>query len=131
MWCMRTRRQLLAIIVVLGILTSGCLTISPSVQADTSNSTTFEGFSVTESWSGGRIRTNVTLTTDATHRLGITRLVVVGESGRVFYTTSIAAGQTSATVMLPPNQNVTVVAANRTGYAIENQSVTATGNQLF
>lgn len=129
---MPSRRQLLATVgalVSFGI--SGCLLISPTVRTDTSDSAVFTRFAAAESWSSDQVRTNVRLTRNATRRLGITRLVVLTESGRVFHTTSIAAGQTSATVMFPPNKNATVVAANSTGYAIDNQTVTVTGTEFF
>lgn len=124
------RHLFVAIAVIASLGLSGCMTVNPAVQADTSDSTAFERFSADEPWTSSSVRTKVTLTSNATRGLGVTDLVVINERGTAVSTTNIDAGQTSALVMLPPNQNVTVVAMNDTGYAIENQSVTTTGTPI-
>jgi hypothetical protein len=126
-----SRRHLLVTVVMLiSIGLGGCITTNPAVQADTSNSTVFEQFSAAEPWTSGKVRTSTTLSYNATRSLGITDIVVINERGTVVSTSTINAGQTSVILMLPVNQNVTVVAMNDTGYAIENQTVTTTGQTI-
>jgi hypothetical protein len=54
-------RALLATLLVCSLVLGGCLTLSPTVSADTNDSAVFEDLSPTESWSASGIRVNATL----------------------------------------------------------------------
>lgn len=128
------RRQVLAgvaLVVALGF--GGCLTLGPTLTADTGNSAVFEQVSTDESWASGRVKTSVTLTPSATTDQGVTKLVVVTESGSSFDTTTVETGQTSGiTLYLPTNGNATITAVNTVnGTVVDTQPVTTDGNELF
>jgi uncharacterized protein YcfL len=54
-------RALLATLLVCSLMLGGCLTLSPTVSADASDSAVFEDLSPIESWSASGIRVNATL----------------------------------------------------------------------
>lgn len=122
----------MSLLLVSSLGLGGCLTLDPTVTANTANSTVFEGFSTTEPWVSGRIVTTVDLAPNATTTGDVTTLAVIAEDGSKFDATTVAGGQTSATVYLPANQNATVVALDSiNGTVVDTQPVTTGGNKLF
>ncbi|UTF55799.1 hypothetical protein [Natronosalvus rutilus] len=128
-----SRHRVVATIALLGLVVgSGCLTLSPTVTIETTESTVFEQLSVTEPWASKSVETTVTLTPAATTTNGVTQLVVIAESGSTFDSTTIDSGQTSVTMYLPTNQNATIVAVNAVnGTVVERRTVATDGNKLF
>ncbi|MFC7216280.1 hypothetical protein ACFQO4_19665 [Saliphagus sp. GCM10025334] len=128
-----SRHRVVATIALLGLVVgSGCLTLSPTVTIETTESTVFEQLSVTEPWASKSVETTVTLTPAATTTNGVTQLVVIAESGSTFDSTTIDSGQTSVTMYLPTNQNATIVAVNAVnGTVVERRTVATDGNKFF
>lgn len=126
------RRQVLVAVLVIGSVTlGGCLTLNPSVTPETSNSTVFKNFSVTESWASQRVQTTATLTSSPATK-NVTQITVIGENGKTFSTRRVDPGQTTIILQLPPNQNATLVASDTiNGTTIETLNVTTSGNKLF
>lgn len=105
------KQALVAAMVVSSLAFGGCLTLDPSVTADTSDSAVFESLSVSESWATQRVRAEATLR--STPEAGnVTRITVVRENGRRYEAVDVASGQTTVVVPLPANENVTLVASN-------------------
>lgn len=126
------RRGLAAVAVAAMLLSSGCLTLQPTVRADTGGSPVFESLSSTESWSGGQVRTSVTFTSNATTDQGVSKLVVVSESGSSYYTTTLDSGETAATIYLPANQEVTLLAVNTVnGTVVDSITVRTEGDKIL
>lgn len=114
------------------VVGSGCLTLSPTVTMETTESTVFERLSVTEPWASRSVATTVTLTSAASPTNGVTQLVVIAESGSTFDSTTVDSWQTSVTMYLPTNQNATIVAVNAVnGRVVETRTVATGGNKLF
>lgn len=110
---------------------SGCLTLNPRVNLDTTGSTVFKTASASSSWGGGQVTTNVTLTPNATTNKGVTKLNVITSNRQTFYKTSLDSGESAATVMLPTNGTVTIVAVNTVnGTTVESRNATVTGDSL-
>ncbi|WP_049900250.1 hypothetical protein [Halococcus agarilyticus] len=127
------RRQVLAsvaLVVALGF--GGCLTVGPTVTADTGNSAVFEQVSTDEPWASGRVKTSVTLTPSATTEQGVSKLVVISGSGSSFDTTTVETGQSSGiSLYLPANGNATITAVNTVnGTVVDTTTVTTGGNEL-
>ncbi|MGN8214666.1 MULTISPECIES: hypothetical protein [Halococcus] len=127
------RRALAGVALVVALGFGGCLTLGPTVTADTGNSAVFEQVSSDEPWASGRVKASVNLTPSATTDQGVSKLVVISESGSSFDTTTVETGQTSGiTLYLPANGNATVTAVNTVnGTVVGTQTVTADGNKLF
>ena len=127
------RRVLASVVLVIALGFGGCLTLSPTVTADTGDSTVFEGVSTDEPWASGRVKTAVTLTPNATTEQGVSKLVVITESGSSFDTTTVEPGQTSGiSLYLPANENTTITAVNTVnGSIVDTQAVTTDGNELL
>jgi hypothetical protein len=127
----RTARTLSALLLVVILTVSGCLTLSPSVTADTDASPVFDTFSTNESWGGQHVRTDATLesTPEASN---VTTITVIDESGQSYSTVSVDSGQTAVSVWVPTNQNSTLVASNSVNSTtIDTMNVTATGEQTL
>ncbi|PSP75341.1 hypothetical protein BRC86_03560 [Halobacteriales archaeon QS_3_64_16] len=123
-------RTLLAALLVCSLALSGCLTLSPTVSADTSNSTVFEDLSPTESWSGSGIRVNATLRSTSAAS-NVTTIAVIQENGRTYETVDVDSGQSTVILTLPPNANATVIASNSVNSTtIEELNVTTGGNEI-
>lgn len=126
------RRALAAVVVAAVLLSSGCLTVGPTVTADTGGSPAFDSLSSTESWSGGQVRTSVTLAPNATTDQGVSKLVIVSEGGTSYYTTTLDSGETAATIYLPANQEVTLLAVNTVnGSVVDSITVRTDGDKLL
>ncbi|MDS0299705.1 hypothetical protein NDI76_13230 [Halogeometricum sp. S1BR25-6] len=126
----RIRRSLVALLVVSTLAFGGCLTVGPTVEADTGGSAVFDRVSATESWSGTGVRTAITLkSTPAVE--DVTTISVVDESGRTFLTTTVHPGQTRVVVSLPAQSNATVVASDSVNSStVEKLNVTVGGNAI-
>ncbi len=110
---------------------SGCVTLNPRVSLNTTGSTVFETASHSGSWATGQAATNVTLTSNATTDEGVTQLNVITATGTTFYKTSLDSGESTATVMLPTNGTVMIVAVNTVnGTTVESRNATVTGEPL-
>jgi hypothetical protein len=125
------RRAVATVVVVSMLLAGGCLTIDPSVSADTGGSAVFESVESTEPWSSGQVRASVSLTDEATTSSGVSKLVVVSSRGTSFYTTTLEPGESSTTLFLPPNAEATVLAVNTVnGTVVETITVRTDGDRL-
>lgn len=124
------RRVLLSAVLVVALTAGGCLTIDPTVSADTNNSTVFESVSATEPWSGPGVRVNATF--ESTPEAGnVTTITVIRENGQTYQTISVDAGQTSVILSLPANAKSTLVASNSVNSTtIEELNVTTGGNRI-
>lgn len=125
------RTVLLTALIIFGLSFSGCLTLSPSVAANTSESTVFDTFSSDEPWAGQQVRVNATLrsTPDAGN---VTTISIIKKNGQQYSTVEVASGQTTVTLWVPTNQNSTVVASNSVNSTtIDTLNVTASGDQVF
>ena len=123
-------RTLLAATVVCSLALGGCLTLDPTVSADTDDSAVFEDLSVTESWSGSSVRVNATLrsTPEATN---VTTITVIRANGRPYETKSVESGQSTVILTLPSNADATVVASNSVNATtVDTLNVTTGGNRL-
>jgi hypothetical protein len=124
-------RALLAATVVCSLALGGCLTLDPTVSADTDDSAVFEDLSVTESWSGSSVRVNATLrsTPEATN---VTTITVIRANGRPYETKSVESGQSTVILTLPSNADATVVASNSVNATtVDTLNVTTGGNRLL
>ncbi|HET7323598.1 MAG TPA: hypothetical protein VFJ06_04640 [Halococcus sp.] len=126
------RHVLLSLLLVASLGLGGCLTLSPTVGVDTDNSTVFEDASTTEPWVSGRVKTSITLASNATTTQDVNKLAVISESGDDFDTVTLDTGQTTATVYVPANQNATIVAIDTVnGTTIDTRTIRTDGNKLF
>ena len=125
------RRLLVAALVVVSLAVSGCLTLDPTVTANTADSAVFENVSVNESWSTGRVRATVSLSSNP--RAGnVTQLTVVTKRGKTYTSATIDPGQTSAVLEFPVHRNATLVASDTiNGTTIEKLNVTTSGNKII
>lgn len=120
---------LLAIIALL--TTSGCLATDPAVEMNTMDSVVFAGVSTSGSVATGQVSTEVSLTPNATTDEGVNRLLVIAPSGETFHRTALDSGQSTATVLLPPDGSATVVAVNTVnGTVVETRNATVTSDSL-
>lgn len=127
-----TRRTVLVTLLVVIVLTSsGCLTLSPSVTANTDNSTVFKSVSTSEPWAGNHVRVNATLR--STPAAGnVTTITVISENNQQYDTVSVASGQTVVPLWVPTNQNATLVASNSVNSTtLGTLNITATGNKVL
>ena len=130
----RSRRRFLASIpLVTGLALGGCLTLNPTVSANTDDSAVFEKISTTEPWVSGRVKTSVTLASNATSEQSVTDLTVTTESGKSFDSATVDSGQTSGlTLYLPAGENATITATDSVnGTTIETHTVKTGGDELF
>lgn len=124
------RRVLVATLLAGSLAFGGCLTLSPTISADTDDSVVFESISVNESWASQRIRANATLASSP-EAGNVTQITVVQANGRTFSTTNTDPGQTTVILQLPPNGNSTLVASDTVnGTTIEKLNVTTGGRTL-
>ncbi|WP_224337500.1 hypothetical protein [Haloprofundus halobius] len=119
----------LALLAVVLVLTSGCLTVQPTVTPQAGDSSVFESVSTTDQWGTSSVQASVTLTPAATTEEGVTKLTVITESGSSFYTTTVDAGQTDVSVPLPTGQTTQIYAVNTVnGTVVARQNVTVGGS---
>jgi predicted neuraminidase len=123
-------RALLATLLVCSLVLGGCLTLSPTVSADTNDSAVFEDLSPTESWSASGIRVNATLKSTSAAS-NVTSIAVIQGNGRTYETVDVASGQSTVILTLPPNANATLVASNSVNSTtIGTLNVTTGGNEI-
>jgi predicted neuraminidase len=123
-------RALLATLLVCSLMLGGCLTLSPTVSADTNDSAVFEDLSPTESWSASGIRVNATLKSTSAAS-NVTSITVIQGNGRTYETVDVASGQSTVILTLPPNANATLVASNSVNSTtIGTLNVTTGGNEI-
>lgn len=124
-------RRALAVLVVLVVVSSGCLTLDPTIAADTSGSAVFESVSTDEPWAGDYVRVNTTLR--STPAAGnVTSITVIDENSREYGTVSVASGQTVVPIWVPAGRNSTLVATNSVNSTtLDTLNVSGTGNELI
>lgn len=125
------RVALLTLLILFGFTVSGCLTLSPSVTADTSESTVFKSLSIDEPWASEHVRVNATLRSTPTAE-NVTSITIIGENGRQYSTVSVASGQTVVPLWIPASRNSTLVASNSVNSTtLGTLNVTSGGNKVF
>ncbi|WP_079890720.1 hypothetical protein [Halococcus agarilyticus] len=125
------RRVLVATMVVCSLAFGGCLTLDPSITANTDDSAVFESLSVSESWASQRTRAKATLRSSP-EAGNVSQITVVTASGTSFSTVNLDPGQTSVVLELPANRNATLVATDTVnGTTIEKLNVTTGGDKLL
>ena len=130
----RSRRRFLAVLpLAAGLGLGGCLTLDPTVNADTEGSAVFEEIATDEPWASGRVRASITLAANATSEQDVTDLTVTSESGKNFDSTTVSSGQTRGlTLYLPAGENATITATDSiNGTTIESRRVETGGDELF
>ncbi|WP_435076356.1 hypothetical protein [Halococcus sp. AFM35] len=124
-------RVLVAALLVCSLAFGGCLTLDPTVSADTNDSAVFERISVDESWASQRVRATATLASSPAAG-NVTQITVVTENGKTFSTVNTDPGQTSVVLELPANRDSTLVASDTVnGTTIEKLNVSTGGNKLL
>ena len=125
------RMVLLTLLVLFGFTVSGCLTLDPSITADTSGSTVFKSLSTDEPWASEHVRVNATLR--STPAAGnVTVITVIGENEQKYSTVSVASGQTVVPLWVPASRNSTLVASNSVNSTtLGTLNVTSGGNTVF
>lgn len=125
-----TRKGSVAILVVAALVVmSGCLTVSPTVNRQTGDSDTFQGVTTDSEWGTSSVQATVNLSSSATTTDGVSRVNVITESGKSFYTTDINTGQTTVSLPLPTGTPATLYAVNTTrGSVVATQNVTVNGS---
>ena len=124
------QRILVATVVVVGVAFGGCLTLDPTITAETSDSAVFESLSATEPWTGSGVRVNATLRSTGVAD-NVTQLTVIKANGRSIQTIGVDSGQTTVILTVPANQNLTIVASNTANSTtLETVNVTASGNKI-
>ncbi len=123
-------RRALAVLVVVVVASSGCLTLGPSIAADTGESAVFESLSVEEPWASGHVRVNATLA--STPAAGnVTTITIIGADGRKYDTVSVASGQSVVSLWIPTNRNATLVSSNSVNSTtLDTLNVSTGGNRL-
>ena len=124
------QRCFVATIVVCSLAVGGCLTLDPTVTADTNDSAVFERVAPSESWSSQRVRAKATLTSSPSAG-NVSKITVIAASGTSFSTAEIDPGQTIVHLELPASENATLVASDAVnGTTIEKLNVTTGGTTL-
>lgn len=125
-----TRKGVVTMLVVVAlVVTSGCLTVSPTVDRQTNVSDTFRDITTDSEWGTASVQATVTVSTSATTTDGVSRLTVITENGKSFYATDIDTGQTTVSLPLPTGTPVTLYAVNTTdGSVVATQNVTVNGS---
>lgn len=125
-----TPRRALAILLIVALVSSGCLTLGPSVSTNTGGSAVFESITVEESWASEHVRVNATLR--STPAAGnVTTITIIGENKQEYDTVSVASGQSVVPLWIPTNRNATLVASNSVNSTtLDTLNVSAGGNQL-
>ena len=125
-----TPRRALAIVLVIVLISSGCLTLGPSISADTGDSAVFESVTVDEPWASEHVRVNATLrSTPAASNA--TTITIIGENKQTYDTVSVGSGQSVVPLWIPANRNATLVASNSVNSTtLDSLNVSTGGNQF-
>ena len=123
-------RRALAIVLVVVLVSSGCLTLGPTISADTSGSAVFESVTVDEPWASEHVRVNATLrSTPAASN--VTTITIVGENRQAYDTVSVGSGQSVVPLWIPADRNATIVASNSVNSTtLDSLNVSTGGNRL-
>jgi starvation-inducible outer membrane lipoprotein len=125
------RRILLVLLVGGSLAVSGCVTLNPTVTAETANSPVFESVSVSEPWAGKHVRVTATLRSTPAAR-NVTKITVIRPNGKPFSTEQIASGQSTVSLSVPTNRNATLVAINTVNSTtIDKLNISTSGNTIF
>ena len=124
-------RRALAIVVVLVVVSSGCLTLDPTIAADTGDSPVFERLTVEEPWASEHVRVNATLR--STPAAGnVTTITIIGENGQEYDTVSVASGQSVVPIWVPTDRNATLVASNSVNSTtLDSLNISTGGNRVL
>ncbi|WP_458205078.1 twin-arginine translocation signal domain-containing protein [Haladaptatus sp. NG-SE-30] len=127
-----SRRTLLGATIGTGVAgLSGCVTLSPTVSVSgLAGSEVFERVSVSEPWASDRVAASVSLTPEATTKLGVRGLTVVHSDGSKFDTASILSGQTKKTLFLPVGKS-TLTAIDFDEKTVGSVEVTVRGKKVI
>jgi hypothetical protein len=130
------RGAALALCCCLLLAGGGCLTLSPTVTGGTdgANGTdgaggVFERVSTDEPWGARSVSATVRLASNASTAAGVTQLVVVDGGGERFDSVAVGAGQTRATVYLPPNGDATLLAVNGVNGTVAGRTAVTTAGR--
>lgn len=125
-----TRRGAVAILAVVVLaITSGCLTVYPSVDVQPDGSDVFRNVETGSEWGTSSVQATITFAPSATTTNGVNRVNVITQSGGSFYTTDVDAGQTSVSLPLPTGTPTTLYAVNTVnGSVVATQNVTVSGD---
>jgi hypothetical protein len=125
------RQVLVAVLVMVSLSFSGCLTLNSSITANTADSTVFKQVSVSEPWSSQKVQVNATLTSSPDAR-NVTQIAVIQSNGEVFSTKQVASGQTTVFLFVPANQNATLVASNTVNSTtLDTLNISVSGDKLI
>lgn len=122
-----TRRSrgaaLLCLLLVVG---SGCLTVQPDVRSDPTGSPVFENVSTTDEWGTTSVQVTVHLTPSATDR-GVTKLSVISHDGASFYSTTVESGQRIVSLPVPTGESQIYAVNTVNGTVVATTNVTVGG----
>ena len=123
-------RRTLAIVLVVVLISSGCLTLGPTISGDTGDSAVFESVTIDEPWASEHVRVNATLR--STPAAGnVTTITIIGENKQAYDTVSVGSGQSVVPLWIPANRNATLVASNSVNSTtLDSLNVSTDGNQL-
>ncbi|UPM45074.1 hypothetical protein [Halocatena salina] len=102
---------LLTVGVVVALAFSGCLTVDPSLRADTSESSVFKTLSTDEPWAGHYVRAIAALRSTSAAK-NVTLITVIRANGREYDAVDVGTGQTTVALWVPAAQNSTLVASD-------------------
>ena len=123
-------RRALAILLVVGLVSSGCLTPGPSISADTGGSAVFESVTADEPWASEHVRVNATLRSTPVAS-NVTTITIIGENKQQYDTVSVGSGQSVVPLWIPANRNATIVASNSVNSTtLDSLNVSTGGNRL-
>ena len=123
----RGRAATLAVVVL--AITSGCLTVYPSVDVQPDDSGVFRNVETDSEWGTSSVQATITFAPSATTANGVSRVNVITQSGGSFYTTDVDTGQTRVSLPLPTGTPVTLYAVNTVnGSVVATQNVTVRGD---
>lgn len=126
-----SRRAVLAGVATAPLGLAGCITVSPTVEADLSGSAVFEDVSVSEPWVNGLLEATVSLRPGATREQSVRELAVTTESGSRLWAGDVSPTQTSvSSVLLPEQGTATLAAADNTGKFVEALTVRVSGTRI-
>ena len=129
-----SRRRVLAGLAAVGASTlGGCVTTGLSVSApNVDGSPVFESFSIANGvlWANDAARVSATLTDRATTTEKVRELTAITSSGSEAWSGTVVGGQTSVTMFLPANTDLTVHAFTSSASPVDAQPLRVSGNRL-
>ena len=129
-----SRRQFLAGAAAVGATAlAGCVTTGLSVSApNVDDSPVFESFSVASDvvWASDAAQVSATLSETATTDEKVRELSAITSSGSEAWAGTVVGGQTSVTMHLPVETDLTVYAFTSTATPVDSQPVRIAGNRF-